>query len=92
MRNKTVRAIAQFLLTLYFNVEGLFRLRTSSRDFEVWQLNNKVFQLESYLINHNWLPDIEFTWLSPAFGFVLLATGVVELFTATLFYFAEGIE
>ena len=58
----------------------------------MWQLNYKVFQLESYLINHNLLPNIEFTWLSPAFGFIVLATGVVELFTAALFYFAEGIE
>ena len=44
------------------------------------------------MINHNWLPNIEFTWLSPAFGFVLLAAGVVEIFTAILFYFSESIE
>ena len=40
--NKTVRGIAEFLLTAFFVVEGLTRIRQASRDFEVWHLNHKV--------------------------------------------------
>ena len=46
--------------------------------------------MEAYLINRRWMSNIEFTWLSPSFGYVVLVTGVVELFTAMLLFTTDA--
>ena len=52
-------------------------------------MNDKVQQIEAYLVNKRWLPYVEFTWLAPSFQFVTLAAGLVELATVVLYYKAE---
>ena len=36
-----------------------------------------------------WLPDVEFSWMAPAFGFYVLLMGVVQLLTALALFFAH---
>ena len=86
----TRRGIAEIMLLSYFAFEGVSRIAKAQRDQEVWDLRNKVHQLEVYFVNNGLLPFFEFSWVAKLFNPLVLIAGLMELATLVLLWMCES--